>query len=335
MTDAPRLRLGLVGAGRIAAAHLAAIATGPAVELAAVADLDRAAAEAAAATFGGRACGSHREMLDAVGLDAAIVCTPPASHAAIAIDLLGHGLHVLCEKPLATTPDAAEAMLAAAGAAGRVLALSSKYRHNPDTAAARSLIAEGAIGEPLLFECGFAQPFDLAGRWNGEPAIAGGGVIMDNGPHAVELWRCFFGAATAVLAAAPPRRAGRVVEDGATILLRDAAGRTGTIQLSWSLDLQRPDYVAIHGREGSLGLGWRQSWLRPRGGEARPFGAGYDKAAAFAGIVANFAAAVAGRAPAAPGAAELVANQRTIAAAYRSLDGAGWVAIPAEPQERP
>ena len=167
------------------------------------------------------------------------------------------------------------------------------------------------------------------------PAIAGGGVIMDNAPHAFDLWRCFLGDAAAVFAAAGPSRPGVGVEDDATILLRDAGDRVGTIRLSWSHDLRRPDYLAIHGSEGSLGLGWRESWLQRRGGAARPFGAGYDKAASFRGVLAAFAAAIAVREAASPAPADLIANQRMIAAAYRSLRHGAWAAPSALSEEHP
>ncbi len=132
-------------------------------------------------------------MADAVELDAVLVCTPPSTHREICCALMERGIHVLCEKPLAISSADAEVMIAAAEARGLHFMMASKFRYVADAQKAKELIADGTIGEVVLFENVFTGRVDMSTRWNSNPEIAGGGVLIDNGTHSVDVARFCLG----------------------------------------------------------------------------------------------------------------------------------------------
>ena len=169
------MRLGLVGAGAIARAYVAAIAGLPTARLVGVADTDRGAAEALADESGARAFGSHLELADRGDCEAVIVATPPVTHAPIVIDLVSRALPVLCEKPLSVDLDGAVWMTRAATENGVILSMASKFRFVDDVIRAREMIGAGEIGTPTMRENVFTGVADMSGRWNADPAVGGGG----------------------------------------------------------------------------------------------------------------------------------------------------------------
>ena len=158
-------------------------------------------------------------------LDAVLVATPPAAHVPVALACLHEGVAVLCEKPFALAPDDARALLTAADQAGTVVTMAAKFRSVGDVIAAKELVDAGDLGEVLRFENVFASRVDMRARWNSDAAVSGGGVIVDNGTHSVDLARWFLGPITDVLATAGPRVQPLAVEDSATVLLRSEIGR--------------------------------------------------------------------------------------------------------------
>ena len=173
------IRFGLVGAGGIAQAWRAAFELTNEGALVAVADVDPNAATAFAEASGAEAYPSHRAMLDSCDIDAVIVATPPATHPNIVCELLESGIHVICEKPLAIDSHSARRMARAAKASGAVLTMASKFRFVADVAKARDLLLSGLIGEPVLFENAFTSYVDMGSRWNANPELSGGGVLIE------------------------------------------------------------------------------------------------------------------------------------------------------------
>ena len=246
-------RFGLVGAGAIAQAYAQALAKSERVELAAITDCRFDAAEKLAATAGCPAFPDAATMADAVELDAAIVCTPPATHRDVCCQLLEDGLHVLCEKPLAIDSASAREMIDAADARGLVFTMASKFRYVADVTHAKSLIAEGLIGEVVLFENVFTGRVDMTHRWNSDPKVAGGGVLIDNGTHSVDITRYFLGALAEVQAMEGHRIQDLPVEDTAKMFVRSGAGVLASIDLSWSVSKEIPYFIAVYGSQGAAG----------------------------------------------------------------------------------
>ena len=320
------MRLAIVGVGAIAQAHAAAIAAAPGVELVFAVDPRPEAAAAMAEAHDATALASCEELVArAAQVDGAIVCTPPSTHEEVSGALLRAGLHVLCEKPLAITSDAAARMVAGAHAAGRSLVMASKFRYVDDLLKAKAMIASGAIGAPISFENAFTSRVSMAGRWNADPGVSGGGVVIDNGTHSVDIARFLFGPVVEVLAVEARRLQAISVEDSATMLVRTAAGVTGSIDLSWSIDKRQQDWIRIHGAEGTIAIGWAVSAVRRSSApDWEPMGHGYDKVAAFAAVLADFVGAATEGRPARIGVADALASVYVIEAAHRSLRRVAW-----------
>ncbi len=326
------LPLALVGCGAIASAYVQALARVPALRLAAVVDPSRDARDAFSTRHSVPAFADLVE-LEAHGpeIGAAIVATPPDTHEALSCALLESGAHVLCEKPFAPTVAAAERMLAAARRRGRRLMLGSKFRYTADVTAARHLLDDGVCGDVVLYENVFCSHVDMTMRWNARAERSGGGVLIDNGCHSVDLARYLLGPIARVQAQFGRRVQAIDVEDTARLLFTSAAGALGSIDLSWSVHKEQPAYVRIHGTKGTLEIGWQSSRWKSAGGPWTAFGGGYDKIGSFAAQLANFGGCIAGREKAVIGDADALASVVVVDCAYRAAADERWIAVPDDP----
>lgn len=328
MIDRPRLKLGLIGAGAIAQTYCQALRQCDSVQVVGVADPRQQAAEAAAETLSCPSFTSFHDLTDLAGCQAAIVCTPPATHPEICIHLLERGVHVLCEKPLAVDSDSAQAMIRAADQGGALLTMASKFRYVEDVARAKSLIESGVLGDILLFENCFAGPVDMSTRWNSNPAVSGGGVLIDNGTHSVDIMRYLFGPLAELQVVEGKRHQQLAVEDTVRVFVRTADGVMGSIDLSWSMDKQQPYFISIFGSEGTLRVGWRESkYRRHTDDDWTKFGEGYNKLHAFRRQIDNFVGAIRGEEPLRITFADAQASVDVIEAAYDALRRSQWQSI--------
>lgn len=322
------IRIGLVGCGRIAQTHLDALKTVDGCRLVGVADVREETARSVAEQYGTEAHGDHRDLLGGDSIDAAIVCTPPATHAEIAGFFLEKGVHVLCEKPLAVSFQEAQKLVAKAEAANRTIMMATKFRYVDDVIKAKGIIDSGILGEVILVENVFCSKVDMHNRWNSDRKLGGGGVLIDNGTHSVDIARYLLGPIVAVRAEEGRRIQNLEVEDTCRLFLRTANRAMVAIDLSWSIHKERDAYIEVFGPEGALAIGWKGSKYRQSEKLGWvSFGRGYDKMSAFASQLRNFAGSIRGKeAPliTAEGALESV---RVIEAAYRSLDSDKWVEI--------
>lgn len=325
---ADRLRVALVGAGgRIAGDWRRAAQDIPHVAITALVESDPAA-RARLADEDVAVLADLDELLERDDVDAAIVATPPVTHADLVERLLRTGRDVLCEKPLAIGVPDAERMLDAARASRRILMMASKFRFVGDVDDARRRIATGEIGEPVLYENTFCSVVPMRGRWNADRRVSGGGVLIDNGAHAADLARVLVGEIARVFAVAGPRVQELDVEDSARITFLTVRDCVGTATLSWSVATGDPAYARVHGSEGSIELGWRSMRIRGRGSsDWVECGRGYDKTAAFEAQLTHFARAVAGVEPARPDAADALDSVRFVAAAQHSMRAQRWVGL--------
>lgn len=324
------LRTALFGCGAIAAAYRAALARVPELRLVAVVDPVAAARDRLAA--GDLAIARCASLADLPPIDAALVLTPPNTHEPLATELLQRGVHVLCEKPLAPTVDAAQRMLAAARTADRRLMMGSKFRYTPDVAGARALLDDALCGDVVIYENVFCSHVPMQGRWNADPAVSGGGVLIDNGCHSVDLARYLLGPLARIQAQFGRRIQPLPVEDTARMLFASAGGALGSIDLSWSIHKESAAYVRIHGTGGTIEIGWQQSRYKRRDdADWRVFGRGYDKVAAFAAQLRNFAASLDGRESPVIDDDDALASVVLVECAYRSAREERWITVPALP----
>ena len=321
------IKMGLVGAGRIAQSYVDVFEVLEDVRLVAVADpMDEARTRVADRT-GAAAFPDHEALVRSADVDAVLVCTPPSTHTEVARHFIEHGIAVLCEKPLAIYPERARRLIALADERNVLVTMASKFRYTNDVAEAKRILDSGAIGETILFENIFASRVPMDGRWNADPAVSGGGVLIDNGTHSVDIARFVLGPIVEVSAVEGKRVQGLAVEDTAQMFLRSADGAMGTIDLSWSIDKAVDSYIGIYASEGTILVGWKSSRYRRADGEWVQFGTGYDKVAAMSAQVGNFCRAVAGEEDLLITADDAIASVDVVAAAYRSMGRNHWVAV--------
>lgn len=322
------LRIGLLGAGGIAEAYADVFADLPAASLTVVCDIDPLSGRRLAEASGARFVAQADDVSD---VDAVIICTPPNTHPELAVHFLKEGVPVLCEKPLAIDVPSALLMAAESARTGTILTMASKFRYVPDITAARSIIKSGILGEIILYENSFASHVDMTDRWNSRPEVSGGGVLIDNGTHSLDIARYLLGSIEQVLAVEGKRVQSIAVEDTASIFFTTVDGVTGTIDLSWSVNKERDSFIEIYGSHGTIRIGWNKSVYRQSSSsEWVQFGSGYDKLAAMTAEVNNFVGAVLGTEELLITAEDGIASVAVVAAAYHSLNSPSWVAVEGE-----
>jgi len=323
-----KLKFGIVGAGSIAQAYVRAFEGCHEACLTAVADVRPEAAQAIAQPLQCRAYDSHLRMCSGEALDAVIVCTPPATHPEICVDLLRSHVHVLCEKPLSISSESARLMIDAAHQADRILTMASKFRYVADVAKARRVMLSGVIGEVILFENAFTSRVDMSSRWNADPKMSGGGVLIDNGTHSVDLMRYFLGPLIDVDVVEGKRSQGLAVEETVRIFVRSMSGIIGNIDLSWSISKESASYIDIYGSEGMISVGWKESKYRLySNNQWVVFGKGYDKVQAFRNQIENFARSLCGLEPLLITEVDAAASVQVIESAYAALRRHRWTPI--------
>ena len=322
------LRFAVLGTGAIARAYESAFSALKQASIVAACDTNEVAAKAFAQRNECTAYPSIEALLRYAQFDAAIVCTPPATHEAVACALLRAGKHVLCEKPLAISSAQARRMLECARQHGVMLTMASKFRYARDVRKARELVMEGAIGDLVFVENAFTSHVDMSSRWNSDATISGGGVLIDNGTHSVDILRYFLGDLRDVQVVEGRRMQGLSVEDTVRLFVHNDHDVIGSADLSWSIDKEMDTFVRLYGSDGTILVGWKESRLRRRGeAEWETFGSGYDKIQAFSDQLANFCGVIAGTERLLITPLDALASVEVVQAAYAALEYARWERI--------
>ena len=200
----------------------------------------------------------------------------------ICLHFIERKVPVLCEKPFAVSVAETTRVLEAARKHRVTITMASKFRYVEDVVEAKRIVDSGAIGDIVLFENAFTARVDMSNRWNSNPAISGGGVLIDNGTHSVDLARYFLGPLAEVHVIEGPRTPDLQVEDTVSVFVRSKNGVMGTIDLSWSINKELDRYVSIFGTRGTVLVGWKESKYRQmQSADWMAFGSGYDKIGAF------------------------------------------------------
>jgi predicted dehydrogenase len=253
------LTFALVGCGSIAPTHAKALAAlrGDAL-LTHCCDIQEATAEAFATQFGLKAA-TFEEILVNPEIDVVTFCTPSGLHASLGARALAAGKHVIIEKPMEVTPDACEPLLAAQRASGRKLAIISQHRFDPASQKVRASLDRGEFGKLILTEARIpwyrTQEYYDSGDWRGTWAMDGGGCLMNQGVHTVDLLLWLAGPVKTVYAQMRTAGHERIeVEDVVAATLTFANGAIGNLMATTSLYPGVPAYLGIHGTEGSAVL---------------------------------------------------------------------------------
>jgi predicted dehydrogenase len=251
-----RLRTALIGCGKVGHIHAAALAERPESELVAVCDGLPERARDFAAEFGVQGFDNVAEMLEKARPEAVCICTPHPLHAEPAVCSLGVGVHVLVEKPMAATLADCDRMLAAARSSGATLSVVSQRRWFEPVVRVKEAIAAGKIGTPALGVLGmfnwrdesYYQSDPWRGRWDTE----GGGVLVNQAPHQLDLLHWFMGEIDEISGCwANVNHPSVEVEDTAVAVVRFTSGGLGSIVASLS---QKPGlftHVHVHGSNGA------------------------------------------------------------------------------------
>jgi predicted dehydrogenase len=271
------IRIGIVGSGNIAFAHSAAyrLVAGTYagvprdVRLVAAADVaaDRAA-ELATAWGYERSHADWRQITRADDIDLVDICVPNVLHAEVACDALAHGKHVICEKPIANTWEAARQMASAAEQARRVAQVCFYYRTWPAISWARQLIDSGELGEVRNFRGWMLQDYaanpshDLG--WRARLAESGAGALGDLGSHVIDIARYLCGEIDGVYATTRELVQRDVptpgVDDLVPMVVDFAGGAGGVLEASWALRGHKCDLgFDLVCEQGAIRFAWERS----------------------------------------------------------------------------
>ncbi|WP_435238357.1 Gfo/Idh/MocA family protein [Streptomyces sp. YPW6] len=291
------MRIGLIGAGAVADLHVRAAQVLPDTRLTAVCDVREDVAAKAAAPCGAATFRDYRDLYAAGCVDAVIVNTPHGLHSRMVLDAAASGLHVLVEKPMATTLEDCDRMIEACRQAGVTLAIGHIQHFLPDKRAAEAVIAGGTLGRPLAVHDYRSTDYRPGTRppWFFSREIAGGGALMNIGAHCLDRSVWLAGSPAVSLTAATAERFGAPVETDGSLAVRLADGGLATVSVM-SDTPHRIDEVTVVCERGTVVADPRQgTFVRVDGTtrqlhEPRPS----DIPDAFHAQLADFVAAVGG-----------------------------------------
>ena len=249
------LQFALAGCGSIAPTHARVLASLPDAVLVVCADSVPGRAQTFAGDFGLRAR-AWQDILADPAIDAVTVCAPSGLHAALGVQALRAGKHVVVEKPMDVSLAACDALIAAQRETGGCLAVISQHRFDRASRVVRAALNDGLLGDLLLVDAHIpwyrTQEYYDSGDWRGTWAMDGGGCLMNQGVHTADLLRWLAGPVASVYAQA--RTAAHVrleVEDALTATLTLANGAIGTLVASTAAYPGFPARLALHGTQGS------------------------------------------------------------------------------------
>ena len=245
------LRAGIIGCGGIAHKHVAGYQANN-IEITAVADINRDAVNSMAEQHKAAAFASAEELIWSGKVDIVSICTPPVAHEEDAVKALQRGIHVLLEKPAASSVDGARSIKAAADKSNAKLMLAFRHRFIPAIVKMKELIASGQLGQLIFMHNTFCGPaFFMKDKWFSKKAVAGGGSMLDTSSHSVDLFRFLVGEVAEQHAVCHTHLDGTDVEDAAIITLKSVDGVLGSLTSAWVAGAGEAD-ILIMGQNGKL-----------------------------------------------------------------------------------
>ena len=291
------MRIGLIGAGAVASLHARAARLLPDVELTAVCDLQPAVAASVADPIGAQVFTDYRRLIDSAAVDAVIVNTPHGLHREMSIAAMRAGLHVLVEKPMATTVQDCDAMMSAAQQHAVVLRVGHIQHFMPEKLALAAAIEHGAIGPVRMVHDLRSTDYRPGTRspWFFSPELAGGGVMMNIGVHCVDRVLWLGGAVGTTVSATMLHRFGVGVDTDATLRIRLANDVTASVTIV-SDPPRKSDEITVVGDNGSVVTDTRKGTFLQHDGRTEVLheASDADIPEAFRLQLADFAAAVRG-----------------------------------------
>jgi UDP-N-acetylglucosamine 3-dehydrogenase len=247
------VKFGQIGAGGIGELRADALSRSAGVEFVASTDVVPDALRAVEKKHGVNTYSDHREMLDKEDLDGVIVSAPPNFHEAMTCDALEAGANVICEKPMAATPEACRRMIAKARECDRLLGTGFNMRFFPALERLKQVVDDGSIG-PLRYvksSAGHRGLEEFKAPWMYDKEVMGGGALFDIGIHTIDLVHYVMGDIASVYGADQAEVWGLDrVEDNGFAIMRNQAGAIGYLHASWSQWQGYGLYVEAYGDLG-------------------------------------------------------------------------------------
>lgn len=252
------VRFAVVGCGMISKFHIEAINSLREAELAGVFDAWPQAAEQTAQRYATQRYSTYEALLADQTVDAVCICTPSFLHASMAAQAARAGKHILIEKPVALTLPDCDALLVAVEKSHVQAAVVSQFRFCEAVARVKSAVGSGELGTILrgdLYMKYFREPayYDAA-PWRGSWEKSGGGALMNQGIHGVDILRYLMGNADKIYAAAGAKAHGIQVEDTLSAVITYSSGAYGVIEASTADYPGSPRRIEINGTKGRIML---------------------------------------------------------------------------------
>lgn len=250
------MRVGILGGGNISDTHARAAAAVPGVELVAFHGANRERTAKLAARYGARVYDTLDEFLSHTPMDIVAIGSPSGLHAEQGIAAARRGLHLLVEKPLDITTARADRLIAECDRAGVTLGIFFQDRLRPAVVEIKRLIDSGELGRPVMIAGRvrwYRPPEYYSGsKWRGTWELDGGGAVMNQAIHTVDLVQWMFGPVARVSAATATRVHSIEVEDTAAAVIEFASGALGTIEAATSLFPGYPRRLEVTGSNGTV-----------------------------------------------------------------------------------
>lgn len=247
------LGVGIIGCGLIGQKRAKAL--GRSGRLVACADVDLGRAENLAKISGGRAFGDWRELIGLPEVDVVVIATLHDSLAAITLAAVEAGKHVLVEKPAARSAKELEPVMAAAEKTGVKVHVGFNHRYHRSLRKAKEILDSGALGELMFIRAryGHGGRIGYDKEWRAKPELSGGGELIDQGPHLIDLSRWFLGDFCEIQGAAHTYYWDMPVDDNGFMLLKTEKRQTAFLHVSCT-EWKNLFSMEIYGRDGKLDL---------------------------------------------------------------------------------
>ena len=254
MTD--KLKWGIIGCGVIAPWHADSVVDSRFADLVAVCDIDMPKGEAFAEKYGTAFYEDYRQMLHQSGIDAVSICTPSGLHSEMTITAAEAGIHVLCEKPMAITVPQIDAMIAAAEKADIKLEVIFQRRTYETTQRVRKAVQAGILGQMTLGDAYLkyyrSPDYYKSADWRATWELDGGGALMNQGVHGIDVLAWVMGDVESVYAKAEAKVRDIVVEDTCVALITFKNGAYGVIEGTTSSNPGENTAFHFHGENGTI-----------------------------------------------------------------------------------
>ena len=248
--------VGLIGGGNITETHARAARAVPGIEIAAIYGTNPEKVARLCREYGGKAYSELAEFLAHRSMDLVAIGSPSGLHAAQGIAAAQRGLHVLTEKPIDITTERADALIAAADKAGVKLGVFFQDRCKPDIVRVKKAVDSGVLGRPILADARvkwYRPPeYYRSSKWRGTWALDGGGALINQAVHTVDLMLWLFGDVVSVQATSKTSLHPIEAEDTLLALFQFANGALGVLEATTSAYPGYPRRLELTGSEGTL-----------------------------------------------------------------------------------